>query len=97
MPNHPMQPIIIDDSGTTRFKENKIVSLLLETSRLDLNALSMMLAKDMVKQEDYTHLMQLIGYSVSGYGDLSTSPENLVEMADQEAGRLLKEGDDNGA
>ena len=87
---HPMQPIELDEQGTIRFRKNKIVRLLLETSHLDLSSLKIMLDEGMVSQEDYTHLMQLIGYSVSGYGSLSTSPTELVEEADRQAAVLLK-------
>lgn len=90
---HPMQPIGLDELGTPRFKENKIVSLLLHNGKFDLNALSMLVHKGMASKEDYTHLMQLIGYSVSGYGDLSTSPPELVEKADRIADRVVKEAE----
>jgi len=40
--------------------------------------------------EDYTHLMQLIGYSVDGYGELSTSPPEKVACADVIAEKLRK-------
>jgi len=85
---HPMQPIGYDDRNIARFKENGIVRFLLDNGPFSLNELSMMLAKGKFSQEDYTQLMQLIGYSVSGYGELSTSPPELVTRADEEAGKL---------
>lgn len=89
---HPMQPIGWDDTGKViRFKANKIVRMLLDTGKLDLNDLAVMNAQGMFNEDDYTHLMQLIGYSVSGYGDLSTSPEELVAKADEIADELVKE------
>ena len=87
---HPLQPLYIDSEGVVRFRGNKIVSLLLDTSKFDLNDLSVMLQNGVVSKEDFTQLMQLIGYSVSGYGDLSTSPKELVEEADRQAEELLK-------
>jgi len=88
---HPMQPIGWDETGKViRFKENKIVSLILETSNLDLNKLCVMNARKMFNEGDYTQLMQLIGYSVSGFGDLSTSPKRLVNKADKIADKLSK-------
>jgi hypothetical protein len=83
---HPMQPIGLDEKGTPRFKENKIVSFLLHGGIYDLNKISMM----PFPKEDYTQLMQLIGYSTSGYGDLSTSPTHLVMQADEKASNLLE-------
>lgn len=88
---HPMQPIIRDELGRVRFRGNKIVRLLLDTSKLDLNDLARMLQKNMISQADYTHLMQLIGYSVDGYGELSTSPSELVERADRQAAALMED------
>ena len=49
-----------------RFRENKIVSHLLETYT-DMNKIAMMDFSD----EDRMQFAQLIGYSVSGYSDLS--------------------------
>jgi hypothetical protein len=83
---HPNQPIGWDNNGVARFKENAIVRLLLDTSPLGLNKIAVMNWPD----GDYTHLMQLIGYSVSGYGDLSSSPPETVAAADKIVDRLIK-------
>lgn len=80
---HPMQPIGLDERGVARFKKNAIVRLLLETSSLDLNNLGLMEITGSFPKGDYTQLMQLIGYSVSGFGELDTSPEEDVEIADR--------------
>ena len=89
MTNHPMQPVYIDCDGVVRFRANKIVRLLLDTGKFDLNDLSSMLSNGVLEQADYTQLMQLIGYSVDGYGELSTSPPELVEKADRLAAELV--------
>lgn len=86
LPPHPDQPIYLDSDGTPRFRENKIVSFLLRAGSFDLNQISQM----PWDKEDYTHLMQLIGYSTSGYGELSTSPEDRVVRADIIADQLLE-------
>jgi hypothetical protein len=83
--NQPMQPIELVD-GQPRFKANKIVKFLLEAGPFDLNQISAM----PFENEDYTHLMQLIGYSVDGYGELSTSPRDLVERAYGYAEELVR-------
>lgn len=66
---HPTQPLIYVD-GILRFKENRIVSFLLEFARskgVGLNEISMM----PFSVEDRQQLAQLIGYSMSGYCELS--------------------------
>jgi len=80
----PMQPIMMDDRGVARFRENKYVRFLLDMGPFDLNKLSRLDFPD----EDYEQLMQLIGYSVSGYGDLSTVSRSSVERADTEVERM---------
>lgn len=87
---HPMQPIGLDTHGVVRFKSNAIVQDLLDRSRLagyDLNEI----IQGGASPEDYTQLMQLIGYSVYGFRELSTSPSDLVTLADSEAERLMRD------
>ena len=69
---HPMQPIGFDEEGTIRFKRNNIVRHLLDNNNagINLNTLS-------IETEN-----QLIGYSTSGYGELSSSPKKTVRKAD---------------
>ena len=88
---HPMQPIGFDGGGNegqphgiVRFKENKIVRFLLDAGPFDLNQISCM----EFNRGDYTQLMQLIGYSTCGYGELSTSPKKLVRKADAKADEI---------
>lgn len=85
-PPHPNQPIYLDEHGTPRFRQNSIVRFLLDAGPFDLNQICVMPNLD---TEDYTQFMQLIGYSTSGYGELSTSPDDRVAWADAEAERLL--------
>lgn len=82
--HHKMQEIVVADDGVIRFRQNAIVNFLLEAGPFDLNQISMM----GFSRADYTQLMQLIGYSVSGYGELSTSPSKLVRRADRKACEL---------
>jgi hypothetical protein len=86
---HPRQPILLAADNVVRFKENKIVSWMLEMGRLgakfDLNVIAL---QDF-SQEDRIQLAQLIGYSVSGFGDLSYVPEAEVDACDAEAHRVL--------
>lgn len=90
-PKHPMQPILFDEHGVARFKRNAIVEFLLENT--DLNTLSSLTRNGKFPVEDYDQLMQLIGYSVSGYGDLNWSSVDTVKTADQEVDRMIFERD----
>lgn len=85
---HPMQQIVRTDSGTIRFRENKIVRFLLDAGSIDLNQLAAM--GGVFSQEDWMQLAQLIGYSVSGYGDLSYASRKSVQEADILAEELIK-------
>lgn len=66
--HHPIQPLEKDSQGTLRFKENKIVSFLLDKGPTDLNDIAIMNFDD----EDRQQFAQLIGYSLDGYGELSS-------------------------
>jgi hypothetical protein len=85
---HPMQPIGWE-GDTIRFKMNKAVSFILDNCKLDLNAICRMHYQEMFGEGDYAQLMQLIGYSVSGYGDLSVVPRDSVIEADRIAAELV--------
>ncbi len=88
MTKHPNQPIEYDDNGVVRFKENKIVSFMLTAgrngSRFDMN----MLAEMDFPIEDRIQFAQLIGYSVSGFGDLSYVSTDLARRMDRKAEKL---------
>ncbi len=66
----PMQPIIVDEYGTYRFKANAIVNKLQEVASsagYDLHAA----CRDNYSDEEWMQLAQLIGYSITGYSELS--------------------------
>ena len=88
---NPRQPIVITDDGVVRFKYNSIVSELLK--RCSANGFTLNeIARGGFDPDDYDQLMQLIGYSVDGYGELSGSPRRSVLAADKTAARLRREG-----
>ncbi|MCA7900711.1 hypothetical protein LGM39_15130 [Burkholderia cepacia] len=74
---NPMQPIITDRIGTLRFKENAIVRYLLDNGGIDMNKLAMLEFTD----ADREQFAQLIGYSVSGYGELSYVSDESYDRA----------------
>lgn len=83
MPNelkHPTQPIYRDREGVNRFHGNAIVRTLLKTSRLDLNDIAELPFKD----ADRIQLMQLLGYSLAGFGELGFVTNEEYERAERE-------------
>lgn len=67
-PLHPIQPIVTAPDGRLRFKGNAIIDHLFNTGKLDLNEIACM----GFPQEDRRQIAQLLGYSVSGYGELTS-------------------------
>lgn len=90
MPRHPMQPIVIADDGIIRFKRNRAVRFLLDEATAgrpcDLNRI----AFQEFPREDMEQLAQLVGYSVSGFGDLSYAKKSTVRKADKIADKLIR-------
>lgn len=85
-PKHPMQPLVVDKHGVVRFKSNKIVRHLLDHGGINLNDLAFI----DFDEADREQFAQLIGYSVSGFGDLSYASNRAVRTADNRAEKLTK-------
>lgn len=69
---HPDQPVLLVKEsrfgfGITRFKKNTIVEWL---AMHRLNEICTLVQEGKFPREDYVQLMQLIGYSASGYCDV---------------------------
>lgn len=82
-----MQPIIKRNNGTPHFKPNEIVNALLDHGQsrgFGLNEI----ARLPFSAEDYQQLMQLIGYTVNGYCELSTVSEKSKNIAEDIAATL---------
>lgn len=75
---HPIQPIYTDPNGTYRFKENGIVKFLLDNGGFDMNKLAMM----DFSREDREQFAQLIGYSLSGFGELGYVSDETFNAAE---------------
>ena len=84
---NPMQPIQKDEHGTLRFKENEIVRRLLDDSGISLNDIAFW----DVSREDREQFAQLIGYSLSGFSDLSYVSDETCDVATQMAGSGMSE------
>lgn len=80
--NHPIQPLETDEQHSFRFKQNKIVSYLLDNGGIDMNALAML----DFSVEDREQFAQLIGYSLSGFGELSYVRADTYAVAATMAG-----------
>jgi hypothetical protein len=86
---HPMQPVEKNSDGVIRFKPNKIAQFLLGWSSdhgMSLNDLARLPFDD----EEREHFAQLIGYSVSGFGELSYVSKQAIAEADAKADEILK-------
>lgn len=81
MADHPIQPLETDSSGTLRFKENKIVRHLLDHGGINLNDIAIL----NFPQEDQEQFAQLIGYSLSGFSELSYVSDETYETASKMA------------
>jgi len=91
-PKNPIQPFVTDVNGTLRFKGNQIVVDLLEKAGqhgLNLNAI----ACRQYSADDRQQLAQLIGYSLSGYGELSYVSEDAYGAANAMAEEGMSEKD----
>lgn len=75
---HPIQPLAKDKDGVVRFKPNAIVRHLLDKGGIDLNQLAHM----EFSQEDREQFAQLIGYSLSGFSELSYVSDDTYAAAE---------------
>ena len=86
----PMQPIELVPNGVPRFQENRLVRALQEHGKgkgLGLHELGLIYGDDSFRAE-WVQLMQLIGYSVSGFGDLSCATADAIDEADRQVALL---------
>ena len=76
---HPIQPLVRDEHGILRFKENSIVRFLLDNGPYNMNSLA---SRNDFSQEDREQFAQLIGYSLCGFCDLSYVRDETKEAAE---------------
>ncbi len=82
---HPLQPFVMDGK-VVRFKRNNLVRFILDNCKYDLNDLARM---DFTL-EDRAQLAMLIGYSVSGFGELEYMSWKEIEKLDEKAAEFLQ-------
>lgn len=83
---HPMQPIIRAHDGVIRFQENAIINFLFKIGSIDLNMIARITD---FTDDDRMQLAMLLGYSVSGFGDLNYASESVIEQADAVAQHII--------
>lgn len=85
----PLQPLYKDAHGVIRFQANAIVRYLLDEGGIDMN----MLAALPFSQADREQFAQLIGYSLSGFSELSYVRDETYERAAEKARKAGLMGD----
>lgn len=91
--NHPIQPLVKDGAGVLRFLANNIVQDLYDLHAkhgLDMNTIAQ---RDYPK-EDRQQFAQLIGYSLSGYAELTSYVDNEAYFAAVEKSKGSNKSDD---
>lgn len=88
MKSFPMQPIVIAEDGVARFQANRIIADLWKSGAFSLNDIGIKAAEGAYTEAEQMQLAQLIGYSVSGFGDLSYADREVVRRADRKAALL---------
>lgn len=93
-----MQPIVLikneqnSPNGVARFMENRLVSAFVDAAsngrRYDLNQAAIDAAHGKYTDAEQMQLAQLIGYSVSGFGDLSYADKGVVRRSDRKVEKL---------
>lgn len=61
---------IIKTENIERFEPNRIVRLLLDTGKINLNEIWVMYGNDLFTIDELKEFYQLIGYTVSGYDEI---------------------------
>lgn len=78
----PMQPVGTAEDGILRFRENRVVSKLLDlASERGVNLNTLVFHANDCPQEEWEQFYQLIGYSLSGYGSLGRVSEISYDTA----------------
>lgn len=83
MSKHPLQPLEINEDGILRFKKNAIVRFLLDAGPFDMNSIACI----PFSQEDREQFVQLIGYSLDGFGELSYIRDEIYKQAERDSQR----------
>lgn len=86
----PIQPLAFDPHGVLRFEKNPIVRHLLDDGPFDLNHLCRWCADNDIDDKYQEQFAQLIGYSLSGFSELSYVSDATYERASAAAPEVPK-------
>ena len=79
-----MQKVIKNENGILEFKANKIVQHIFENSSIDMNKIvALMQGHNKFSTEDYEQFLQLTGYSLDGFMELSLVSDKTKDEVDQ--------------
>jgi tRNA/tmRNA/rRNA uracil-C5-methylase (TrmA/RlmC/RlmD family) len=70
---------VIDEHGTQRFVKNKLLCHLVDSGQVDLNRLSIDYQHEKFSQREYAEFNMMLGYSVSGFSELSSFDDLEIE------------------
>lgn len=85
----PMQPVYRDNDDTIRFQANQLVRDLVDgLLQGNFNTISALVARGRYSQADYEQLMQLWGYTVTGYCELGLVSEESKDEVERVAGEV---------
>lgn len=92
---NPIQSLTKGEQGVLRFKENKLVCALLDHGQATGFGLNELACKFFTTEhaDDWQQLAQLIGYSLSGYGELSYVSDDAYGVAATMADEVMNEKD----
>ena len=82
----PLQPVYKDEEGTVRFRENSIVRYLLDNGGINMNQIF----SHSFPQSDLEQFASLIGYSLSGFAELSYVSDEAYGTAERMANGIAE-------
>lgn len=77
-------PVVFDEQGVLRFKEDPLLSALQQSGVLDLNKLFVAVARNQLTQEQQRKVTKSCGYSLAGYFELTFVEEWCKEINSEE-------------
>ena len=92
MSKHPRQHAQLDSDGEFRFVPNEIIQWLLQTGALSIDDLVARAYKGQFDVEDLRQIVQLAGYSLDNYFDLSFAESPNPDVATRIEQWLHKHG-----
>jgi hypothetical protein len=88
---HPRQPIGIAPDGIVRFKPNALLRLLVDGGHINLNVVILRAQESRIPDEDLAQFWQLLGTSISAFGEHDFVSSEEAEACDDEAARVIAE------